>query len=54
MPASLLPSQLQTLQPLEPDEPGAVFEDLGGVDDVVNRVAAAMPAVGTNATGATS
>jgi gluconokinase len=43
MPASLLPSQLQTLQPLEPDEPGQAFDDAGGVDDVVARVTAAMP-----------
>jgi gluconokinase len=43
MPASLLPSQLQTLQPLQPDEPGAAFDDAGGVEDVVARVRDAMP-----------
>ena len=43
MPASLLPSQLQTLQPLQPDESGQAFDDAGGVEDVVARVAAAMP-----------
>jgi gluconokinase len=43
MPASLLPSQLHTLQPLEPDEPGAVIHDEGNVTDVVSLVTAAMP-----------
>jgi gluconokinase len=43
MPASLLPSQLRTLQPLERDEPGQAFDDAGGVEDVVAKVTAAMP-----------
>jgi len=43
MPASLLPSQLATLQPLEADEPGAAFDDAGGAEHVVDRIAAAMP-----------
>ena len=43
MPASLLPSQLQTLQPLQPDESGQAFDDAGGVEDVVARIVAAMP-----------
>jgi gluconokinase len=54
MPASLLPSQLATLQPLEPDEPGRVIEDTGAIDDVVAQVTAAMPKAGTSATGASS
>jgi gluconokinase len=43
MPASLLPSQLATLQPLEADEPGAVFDDAGGVEHVVANITAALP-----------
>jgi gluconokinase len=43
MPASLLPSQLATLQPLEPDEPGAAFDDAGGAEHVVDQITAAMP-----------
>jgi gluconokinase len=43
MPASLLPSQLQTLQPLQPDEAGAVFDDSGGVENLIARITAAMP-----------
>jgi gluconokinase len=43
MPASLLPSQLATLQPLEADEPGAVFDDAGGVENVVANITAALP-----------
>ena len=35
MPASLLPSQLATLEPLEPDEPGAVVPVEGGADEVI-------------------
>jgi gluconokinase len=42
MPASLLPSQLQTLQPLEPDEPGLVVDDAGGPENVVAQIVAAL------------
>ena len=50
MPASLLPSQLQTLQPLEPDEPGTVIDDEGGVDVVVAHILDVMPRLpGTDA-----
>ena len=43
MPASLLPSQLATLQPLQPDEPGVAFDDAGGAEHVVDQITAAMP-----------
>jgi gluconokinase len=36
MPASLLDSQLETLQPLESDEPGATVPGVGTPDDVVD------------------
>jgi len=50
MPASLLPSQLQTLQPLEPDEPGTVIDDAGGVEAVVAHILDVMPRLpGTDA-----
>jgi gluconokinase len=54
MPASLLPSQLETLQPLQPDEPGTVIDDAGGVDVVVAHILDVMPRLpGTDAgTGA--
>jgi len=38
MPASLLPSQLATLQPLDPDEPGLVVDVDGTPEQVVDRV----------------
>jgi gluconokinase len=38
MPASLLQSQLDTLEPLAPDETGAVFDVTGPVDQVVAEV----------------
>ncbi|HET7268640.1 MAG TPA: gluconokinase [Oleiagrimonas sp.] len=38
MPAALLDSQLSTLEPLAPDEPGASFDTAGDVGDVVQRV----------------
>lgn len=41
-PASLLPSQLETLEPLEPDEPGLAVDGRGAVDEVVDRVAEAL------------
>lgn len=41
MPASLLHSQLDTLEPLEPDELGEVFDESGaGVDDLADRAVA--------------
>ncbi|MEO7129762.1 MAG: gluconokinase [Dermatophilaceae bacterium] len=43
MPASLLPSQLNTLEPLEPDEPGAVVTAYGTPDQVLHS---AMEALG--------
>lgn len=50
MPASLLPSQLQTLQPLQPDEPGTVVDDAGGVEVVVAHILDVMPRLpGTDA-----
>jgi gluconokinase len=42
MPASLLPSQLQTLEPLEPDEPGAVIDDNRPKPEVVADIAARL------------
>jgi gluconokinase len=43
MPPSLLDSQLATLEPLGPDEPGATIVNRGPVDEVV---AAAIAAIG--------
>ena len=43
MPASLLDSQLATLEPLEPDEPGVTVNAAGAPDDVVAEVLAALP-----------
>jgi gluconokinase len=42
MPASLLDSQLATLQPLEPDEPGAAVPGDGTPDEVVDDLLAAL------------
>ena len=42
MPASLLPSQLATLEPLEPDEPGVVVSVAGEAADVIARALAAL------------
>ena len=42
MPASLLPSQLATLEPLQPDEPGAVVPVDGAPAEVVARALAAL------------
>ena len=42
MPASLLPSQLATLEPLEPDEPGVVVSVDGDAADVIARALAAL------------
>jgi gluconokinase len=42
MPASLLPSQLATLEPLQQDEPGVVVPATGSPDDVQRRAMAAL------------
>lgn len=49
MPASLLPSQLATLEPLQPDEPGVVVPATGTAEDVERR---ALAALGLRAPGA--
>lgn len=46
MPPSLLQSQLDTLEPLEPDEAGAVIDDTQTVDAVVAASVAAVRAAG--------
>ncbi len=38
MPASLLPSQLETLEPLEPDEPGFVLDAAADPDALVGTI----------------
>jgi gluconokinase len=43
MPASLLDSQLATLEPLQPDEAGATLSSAGSPDVVVDEVLAALP-----------
>ncbi len=42
MPASLLDSQLSTLEPLGPDEPGVAVSDEGATGEVLARVLAAL------------
>jgi gluconokinase len=42
MPPSLLPSQLATLEPLQPDEPGAVVSVAGTPDEIVVRALEAL------------
>ena len=42
MPASLLPSQLATLEPLEPDEPGVTISGDGTPDQVLQGALAAL------------
>ena len=42
MPASLLASQLETLQPLDPDEPGVTISGEGPPDVVAGRVLDAL------------
>jgi gluconokinase len=44
MPPSLLDSQLATLEPLEPDEPGLTITGEGRPDDVAEQVLAALAA----------
>ena len=43
MPASLLDSQLATLEPLQPDEPGVTVSAAGSPDAVVDEVLAELP-----------
>ena len=38
MPASLLPSQLAALEPLEPDEPGTTLSALAGPTELADRI----------------
>lgn len=42
MPASQLPSQLATLEPLQPDEPGIQVPGASDVGDVLTRIEAAL------------
>jgi gluconokinase len=42
MPASLLPSQLATLEPLGDDEPGVVVEAAGEPSDVLGEALRAL------------
>lgn len=38
MPASLLTSQLETLEELQSDESGVMIESTGGIDTTVERI----------------
>jgi gluconokinase len=42
MPPSLLPSQLATLEPLQPDEPGVTVSGEGTETEVLDRVLHAL------------
>jgi gluconokinase len=42
MPSSLLPSQLATLEPLEPDEPGVTVSNEGTAAQVLDRSLATL------------
>ncbi|MEV4901860.1 gluconokinase [Citricoccus sp. NPDC055426] len=42
MPASMVPGQLATLEPLEEDEDGRVLENSGSVDELVERALAVV------------
>lgn len=42
MPSSLLPSQIATLEPLQPDEPGVVVSVAGTPDEIVERALVAL------------
>ncbi|RBY89344.1 gluconokinase [Blastococcus sp. TF02A-30] len=44
MPASLLDSQLATLEPLQPDEPGAAVSGAGAPDQVLDELLAVLEA----------
>jgi gluconokinase len=46
MPASLITSQLETLEPLEPDEPGRVADLTAPVDDIVSEFTASLDPTG--------
>ncbi|HET7028052.1 MAG TPA: gluconokinase [Candidatus Limnocylindrales bacterium] len=46
MPESLLDSQLATLEPLQPDEPGASFPTTASPDEIAEAIAARLRAVG--------
>src|SRR5262245_4185630 len=48
MPASLLPSQLATLEPLERDEPGVTISGAGTPDEVLRRALAALGLAGAD------
>ena len=43
MPPALLDSQLATLEPLAPDEPGTTIDARGGIADSVAAIRAVMP-----------
>ncbi|MER6525052.1 gluconokinase [Streptomyces sp. NPDC001508] len=45
MPTALLDSQFATLQPLEPDEPGATVDVSGSPDEITARAAEALAAL---------
>ena len=47
MPASLLTSQLATLEPLEPDEPGFEVSASGSAETVADDILARLPSVGS-------
>jgi gluconokinase len=51
MPASLLPSQLATLEPLEPDEPGFEVTAEGDASVVVAQVREVLGALGLGGSG---
>jgi len=50
MPSALLPSQLEALEPLGPDEPGVTIAADAPLDDVVARCLAALFALGEGPT----
>lgn len=52
MPSTLLASQLDTLEPLEPDEAGLVLDVAAGVDDIVDQAAAGLRRPPRNRAGA--
>lgn len=49
MPASLLASQLETLEPLEKDEAGLCLTSEGGIGSIVDRICAHLASEGTGA-----
>lgn len=49
MPVSLLHSQLDTLEPLGPDEPGLLVDVTPGLDEVVSTARAALEATASSA-----